>query len=41
LSDCPGQVKCIFGQVKAAPNLSNRASENDSVICSIPVEQND
>jgi hypothetical protein len=26
LSDCPGQVKM-------APNLSDRASENDSVIC--------
>jgi hypothetical protein len=23
-------VKCVFGQVKTAPNLSNRASENDS-----------
>jgi hypothetical protein len=34
LSDCPGQVK-------TAPNLSDRASENDSVICSIPEEQND
>jgi hypothetical protein len=41
LSDCPGQVKCVFGQVKTAPNLSDRASENDSVICSIPEEQND
>jgi hypothetical protein len=27
--------------VKTAPNLSDRASENDSVICSIPEEQND
>jgi hypothetical protein len=34
LSDCPGQVK-------TALNLSNRASENDSVTCSIPEEQND
>ena len=36
LSDCQGQVK-------PAPNLSDRASENDSVIhvCSIPEEQND
>jgi hypothetical protein len=34
LSDCPGQVK-------TTPNLSDRASENDSVICSIPEEQND
>jgi hypothetical protein len=33
-------VKCFFGQVKTAPNLSDRASENDSVICSIPEEQN-
>jgi hypothetical protein len=41
LSDCPGQVKCVFGQVKTAPNLSDRASENNSVICSIPEEQND
>ena len=32
MSDCPGQVKCVFGQVKMAPNLSDRASENDSVI---------
>ena len=32
LSDCPGQVKCVFGQVKTAPILSDRASENDSVI---------
>jgi hypothetical protein len=40
LSDCQGQVKCVFGQVKTAPNLSDRASENDSVICSIPEEQN-
>ena len=37
----PGQVKCVFGQVKTAPNLSDRASENDSVISSIPEEQND
>ena len=28
-------------QVKTTPNLSDRASENDSVICSIPEEQND
>jgi hypothetical protein len=27
--------------VKTAPNLSDRASENDSVICSIPEEQNE
>ena len=41
LSDCPGQVKCVFGQVKTAPNLSDRASDNVSVICSILEEQND
>ena len=29
MSDCPGQVECVFGQVKTAPNLSVRASEND------------
>jgi hypothetical protein len=34
-------VKCVFGQVKTAPNLSDWASENDSEICSIPEEQND
>ena len=34
-------MKCVFGQVKTAPNWSERASENDSVICSIPEEQND
>jgi hypothetical protein len=41
VADCPGQVKCVFGQVKTAPNLSDGASENYSVICSIPEEQND
>jgi hypothetical protein len=34
LSDCPEQVK-------TASNLFDRASENDSVICSISEEQND
>jgi hypothetical protein len=33
-NDCPGLVK-------TAPNLSDRASENDSVICSIHEKQND
>ena len=48
-SHCEGDQKvccCIdsellTGQVKTAPDLSDRASENDSVICSIPEEQND
>jgi hypothetical protein len=34
-------LKCVFGQVKTAPNLPDGASENYSVICSIPEEQND
>ena len=41
MPDCPGQVKWVFGQVKTAPNLPKGASENYSVICSIPEEQND
>ena len=41
INGCPGQVKCVFGQVKTAPNLPDGASENYSVICSIPEEQND
>jgi len=36
-----GASEMVFGQVKTAPNLSDRESENDSVICSIPEEQND
>ena len=44
INGCPiarGKLKCVFVQVKTAPNLSDGASENDSVICSIPEEQND
>jgi hypothetical protein len=36
-----GENKYDVDQVKTAPNLSDRAGENDSVICSIPEEQND
>ena len=39
INGCPMQVKCVFGQVKTAPNLSDRASENDSVTCSIPEDK--
>jgi hypothetical protein len=31
----------VLAQVKTAPNLPDGASENYSVICSIPEEQND